>query len=151
MKLFFSVSYRPFTVVHPDLVRRAVALGADVVIGVGVNVRKDGDEGEAAVRCKKIAGLYADCPRVNVITYTGLTAVAAREAGCDAILRGVRSVKDFEYEREMADINRRINGMDTLTLFADPELACISSSMVRELEAFGFDASQYLPGRQKPC
>ena len=77
--------------------------------------------------------------------------MAAREAGCDAILRGVRSVKDFEYEREMADINRRINGMDTLTLFADPELACISSSMVRELEAFGFDASQYLPGRQKPC
>ena len=151
MKLFFSGSFRPFTVGHADLVRRAVALGADVVIGVGVNVRKDGDEGEAAVRCKKIAGLYADCPRVNVITYTGLTAVAAREAGCDAILRGVRSVKDFEYEREMADINRCINGMDTLTLFADPELACISSSMVRELEAFGFDASQYLPGRQKPC
>ena len=151
MKLFFSGSFRPFTVGHADLVRRAVALGADVVIGVGVNVRKDGDEGEATVRCKKIAGLYADCPRVNVITYTGLTAVAAREAGCDAILRGVRSVKDFEYEREMADINRRINGMDTLTLFADPELACISSSMVRELEAFGFDASQYLPGRQKPC
>ena len=151
MKLFFSGSFRPFTVGHADLVRRAVALGADVVIGVGVNVRKDGDEGEAAVRCKKIDGLYADCPRVNVITYTGLTAVAAREAGCDAILRGVRSVKDFEYEREMADINRRINGMDTLTLFADPELACISSSMVRELEAFGFDASQYLPGRQKPC
>ena len=151
MKLFFSGSFRPFTVGHADLVRRAVALGADVVIGVGVNVRKDGDEDEAAVRCKKIAGLYADCPRVNVITYTGLTAVAAREAGCDAILRGVRSVKDFEYEREMADINRRINGMDTLTLFADPELACISSSMVRELEAFGFDASQSLPGRQKPC
>ena len=149
MKLFFSGSFRPFTVGHADLVRRAVALGADVVIGVGVNVRKDGDEGEAAVRCKKIAGLYADCPRVNVITYTGLTAVAAREAGCDAILRGVRSVKDFEYEREMADINRSINGMDTVTLFADPKLACISSSMVRELEAFGFDVSQYLPDPQK--
>ncbi|MGM9853298.1 MAG: pantetheine-phosphate adenylyltransferase [Muribaculaceae bacterium] len=151
MKLFFSGSFRPFTVGHADLVRRALSLGADVVIGVGVNVRKDGDEDEAAVRCKKIAELYADCPRVSVITYTGLTAVAASEAGCDAILRGVRSVKDFEYEREMADINRRINGMDTLTLFADPGLACISSSMVRELEAFGFDAAQYLPGPQSPC
>ena len=51
----------------------------------------------------------------------------------------------------MPDRSRCISGVDTLTLFADRELACISSSMVRELEVFGFDASQYLPGRQKPC
>lgn len=150
MKLFFSGSFRPFTVGHADLVRRALALGADVVIGIGVNVRKTGGDDEAADRCKKIALLYAKCPRVDVITYTGLTAVAAREAGCDAILRGVRSVKDFEYEREMADINRSTGGMDTVTLFADPLLSCVSSSMVRELEAFGFDVSQYLPDPQKP-
>lgn len=145
MKVFFSGSFRPFTIGHADLVKRALDLGADVVIGVGINIRKDGDEADADVRCKKIAELYANCPRVSVVTYTELTAVAARKAGCEAILRGVRSVKDFEYEREMADINRRINGIDTITLFADPEKACISSSMVRELEAFGLDISQYLP------
>ena len=145
MKLFFSGSFRPFTVGHADLVRRAVALGADVVIGVGVNVRKDGDEGEATVRCKKIAGLYADCPRVNVITYTGLTAVAAREAGCDAILRGVRSVKDFEYERDIAAMNHHLGDIETILLFTEPQYAAISSSVVRELIAFGKDVSEFLP------
>lgn len=145
MKLFFSGTFNPFTTGHADLVERALALGADVVIGVGVNVRKAGDEADADARRKKIAVLYAQNARIGVITYKGLTAMAAREAGCDAILRGVRSVKDFEYEREMADINRRINGMDTVTLFADPVLACVSSSMVRELEAFGCDVSRYLP------
>ena len=143
--VFFSGSFNPFTVGHADLVRRAVERFGDVTIGIGINIRKPGDEADAGERRKKIALLYDNNPHVSVITYMGLTADAARQAGCTAIVRGIRSVKDFEYEREMADINRRINGIDTVLFFADPQLACVSSSMVRELAAFGHDVSRYLP------
>lgn len=67
------------------------------------------------------------------------------------MLRGVRSVADFEYERNLADINRRISGIETLLLFTLPEYAAISSSVVRELQAYGRDVSEFLPeGPGKP-
>ena len=61
------------------------------------------------------------------------------------MVRGVRSVKDFEYEREMADVNRKISGMETILLFSEPELSAVSSSIVRELKAHGKDISKFLP------
>ena len=60
-------------------------------------------------------------------------------------MKGVRSVKDFEYEREQADINRQLSGIDTILLYSDPRYSSISSSMVRELIHFGQDVSRYLP------
>ena len=63
-------------------------------------------------------------------------------------MKGVRSVKDFEYEREMADVNRRISGVETILLFAEPQLASISSSVVRELMHFGRDVSEFLPQKK---
>ena len=69
----------------------------------------------------------------------------AREVGADVLLRGVRNIKDFEYEREQAEINRMIGGVETLLLYADPKLTSISSSMVRELENFGRNINEFLP------
>ena len=89
--------------------------------------------------------LYANEPRVSVVAYTDLTVDLARREGATFIVKGVRSMKDFEYEREQADINRRLTGIDTLLFFADPELASISSSMVRELMHFGRDVTPFLP------
>ncbi len=143
--VFFAGSFDPFTTGHASIVERALGQFDRVIIGIGVNVNKPTGAQEAEERRRHIAELYADIPDVSVMTYSGLTAIAASEAGASALLRGVRSVKDFEYERDMADVNRRINGMETVLMFALPELACVSSSLVRELEAFGADTSGLVP------
>ena len=96
-------------------------------------------------RVDTLRQLYANEPRVSVVAYTDLTVDLARREGATFIVKGVRSMKDFEYEREQADINRRLTGIDTLLFFADPELASISSSMVRELMHFGRDVTPFLP------
>ena len=77
--------------------------------------------------------------------YNDLTIDFARREGAQYIIKGVRSVKDFEYEREQADINRRIGGIDTLLLYAAPDMASVSSSLVREMIHFGKDVSDFLP------
>jgi pantetheine-phosphate adenylyltransferase len=82
---------------------------------------------------------------VEVTSYDGLTVDAARACGAKTILRGVRSVADFEYERNLADLNRAIAGIDTAIICADPALAAISSSAVRELKYYGHDISGFIP------
>jgi len=82
---------------------------------------------------------------VSVDTYTCLTVDFARSCGAKFLLRGVRSTKDFEYERDLADINRQLSGLEMVILFSRPEYAAISSSVVRELQAYGHDVSQLLP------
>ncbi len=77
--------------------------------------------------------------------YYGLAVDFAREEGASFIVKGVRSVKDFEYEREQADINRQLSGIETILLFAEPQFSSISSSMVRELQHFGVNVSEFLP------
>ena len=93
----------------------------------------------------RIARLYAGNPKVEVKAYGDLTVDFARRERAGYIIKGVRSVKDFEYEREQADINRRLSGIETILLYADPQLESISSSMVRELRHFGQDITGFLP------
>ena len=140
----FPGSFDPFTVGHDDIVRRALPLFGKIVIGVGVNVRKSYLH-NADKRVADIAALYAGEPRVEVKAFSDLAVDFARREGARYIIKGVRSVKDFEYEREQADINRQISGIDTLLLCSDPKYASVSSSMVRELLHFGRDVSEFLP------
>ena len=81
----------------------------------------------------------------SIATHTDLTIDFAHREMADFIIKGVRSAKDFEYEREQADINKQIGNIDTLLLFAEPMLASVSSSMVRELIHFGKDIREFLP------
>jgi len=98
---------------------------------------------------KTIARLYQDEPRIVVKPYYGLAIDFARSVGAHYIVKGVRSVKDFEYERDQADINRRLSGgeIDTLLLYSEPQFSAISSSMVRELQHFGVDITPFIPSR----
>ena len=80
-----------------------------------------------------------------MVSYEGLTTDFAQSVGAKFIVRGVRNTIDFEYERNIADINRMLTGIDTILLISDPKFAAISSSMVRELAHFGKDISEYLP------
>lgn len=139
----FVGSFNPFTIGHESIVRRSLALFDKLVIGVGVNTAKEDNEGES--RVGKIARLYANESRVEVRSYTDLTVDFARREGAQFIVKGVRSVKDFEYEREQADINRRLSGLETVLLFAEPGMESVSSSLVRELQRFGRDVSEFLP------
>ena len=118
-----------------------------LVIGVvGDQVHKP-DMPSAEERVHAIADLYANEPRISVKPYYGLAVDFARAESAHFIVKGVRSVKDFEYEREQADVNRQLAGIETILLYSEPQYSSISSSMVRELQHFGIDVSAYLPKR----
>ena len=140
----FSGSFDPFTVGHASIVRRALPLFDKIIIAVGINEAKKTllpvDERVAAIR-----KVYAAEPKVEVESYSTLTIDFAKAKGAHFILRGLRSVRDFEYERDIAEMNSRISGIETVLLFTEHQYACISSSAVRELIAFGKDVSNYLP------
>lgn len=141
----FAGTFDPFTIGHDAIVRRVLPLFDRLVIGVvGDNVNKPGMS-PASQRVAAIRQLYTGLTTVDVKAYNGLTVDFARAEGAQFLVKGVRSVKDFEYEREMADINRRLANVETVLLYAEPELASISSSMVRELQHFGRDVSPFLP------
>ena len=140
----FTGSFDPYTVGHDDILRRALPLFDRIVIGIGVNERKSYMQ-NAEERLKTINAIYADEPKVEMKTYSDLTIDFARRENARFIIKGVRSVKDFEYERDQADINRQLSGIETLLLYADPRYSAVSSSMVRELIHFGQDVSHFLP------
>lgn len=142
----FAGSFDPFTIGHDDLVRRALGVVDELHILVGVNVGKRYDTAPD-VRVQQIAELYRDEPRITVTSSEGLTAHYARRVGATILIRGIRSVKDMEAEREMAETNLSHFGLDTLFFFTRPELAAISSHLVRELAHFGEDVTPYLPKR----
>jgi pantetheine-phosphate adenylyltransferase len=136
-KAIFPGSFNPFTPGHEDIVERGLAIFDEVVIAIGCNPDKPEAMQKAETNRAIIAERYGTDPRVSVIIYHGLTVDAAKENGAEFILRGVRSHSDYEYEMNMADVNRRLSGIDTVILTARPELACFSSSIFRELERYG--------------
>lgn len=144
-KALFTGTFDPFTIGHQSIVERALKLFDKLVIGVAVSEQKHTDS-DIATRTNAICRLFAEKQdRIEVVAYSDLTVDLAKRVNAQCIIRGVRSVKDFEYEREQADINHQLSGIETLMLFAEPHLASISSSLVRELKHFGKDASQFLP------
>ncbi|MDD7101587.1 MAG: pantetheine-phosphate adenylyltransferase [Bacteroidaceae bacterium] len=143
----FPGSFDPFTIGHADIVARGLKIFDRVIIAIGENCNKTPFQ-NLADRHRTVKTLYSSNPRVEVVTYHGLTADLAAKCQADAILRSVRSLKDYEYERDMADINQQLNGTETVLLFCRPELAAVSSSTVRELHSFGKDITPFLPYKQ---
>ena len=145
----FPGSFDPFTIGHADIVRRGLQLFDAIVVAVGYNAQKTTGT-PVAERVAAIARIYKDEPRVKVVSYSDLTVDLAEREDARFLLRGVRSVKDFEYERDLAAVNAAISpaatpALETVLLIADPRYAHISSSVVRELKAYGRDVTPYLP------
>ena len=140
----FPGTFDPFTLGHQSLVKRVLTCADAVVIAIGINEKKQ-TYYTLEQRVSAIRALYAEEPRVKVIIYSGLTVDVAQQEQASFILRGVRSVIDFEYEKAIADVNRQLTGIETLLLFTEPAYAHISSSVVRELLHFGKDVSAFLP------
>lgn len=140
----FPGTFDPFTRGHHSVVTRALDIFDEVVIAIGVNFKK-APMFSIEERIEMLNRLYAREPRVRVLSYSGLTVDVAHECGAQFMLRGVRSVIDFEYEKSIADVNREISGLETIMLFTEPVYAHISSSVVRELISYGHDVSPFLP------
>ena len=138
----FAGSFNPFTIGHRSIVERGLNIFDKVVIAIGFNPDKPATNLEE--RLAAIRASFAKEPRVEVCSYSGLTASFARYKGACAILRGVRSVADLEYERNLADANQQLMGVETVFLLALPQYSYISSSLVRELAAHGQDITPLL-------
>ena len=146
----FTGTFNPFTIGHADIVERALKIFDRIVIGIGYNPDKGSKQGflsaDIEERVAKIRKVYEDNPRVIVEAYSDLTVDLAERHNAVAIVKGVRSIKDYEYERDQADFNKLLsNGLDTILFYSRPELAALSSSMVRTLEMFGKDVSRFIP------
>lgn len=140
----FPGSFDPFTIGHYDIVTRGLDIFDEIIIAIGRNAHKTGHVAPEE-RLQTIKRIFAHEPRVRVHIYEGLTIDFAQQMEATCILRGVRSVQDFEYERNIAEANRQLCGIDTVLLYNRPEYAHISSSLVRELQSYGKDITPYIP------
>ena len=140
----FPGSFDPFTRGHESIVRRSLPLFDRFIIAIGVNNdKRPFMSTEQRLAC--IKETFKGDPRVEVVSYSGLTVDLAREVGANFIVRGVRLIQDFENEKHLAEINRDLTGIETILLYTLPEYSHISSSIVRELIRYGQDVSAYLP------
>ena len=146
-KAIFPGSFDPFTIGHYDIVMRGLQLFDEIVIGVGHNINKR-EAFPFEERLTAIQQAFKSEPRVQVLAYDNLTVDFAAEQQAQFILRGVRSVQDFEYERNIAEANKQLSGIETVLLYTRPEYAHISSTLLRDLHAHNKDITPYLPPKQ---
>jgi len=141
----FPGTFDPLTLGHTDIIDRALPLFDKLVIGIGRNINKKPMFSEKQ-RLKWIREIYKDNPKVEALAYDGLTVECCRKAGANFILRGIRYVNDFEYEKAIADMNRSIDHkIETIFLTCLPQYTSVASTLVRDVLRNGGDVSQFLP------
>lgn len=141
----FPGTFDPVTLGHTDIIDRALSLFDRLVIGIGTNsAKKPMFPLEQRIQwCKAI---YKDNPKIKVQSYSGLTVNFCREIEAGYILRGIRYLSDFEYEKTIADMNRHLQpDIETIFLTASPEYSTLASTLVREVLMYGGDATPFLP------
>ncbi|MBR6077639.1 MAG: pantetheine-phosphate adenylyltransferase [Paludibacteraceae bacterium] len=143
-KAIFPGSFDPFTIGHYSVVKRGLELFDHITIGVGSNCSKKSFF-TIEKRLDIIRQAFHDEPRVSVKAYDSLTIDFAKKEEADFILRGVRSANDFEYEKSIADINKRLSSIETVLLFTEPQHSAVSSTIVRDLLNYGKDVAAFLP------
>ena len=140
----FPGSFDPFTVGHENIVRRGLSLADKIYIAIGFNSNKK-DFFPIEQRVKWIEKVFEDEPKIEVVTFEGLTVDFAKQLNCTFILRGIRTSADFEYERAIAQVNKSMSGIDTVFLLTSPEHTPVNSSIVRDILKHGGDASKFIP------
>jgi pantetheine-phosphate adenylyltransferase len=137
-------SFDPVTNGHVDIVERAAELCEEVVVAVGANQAKAGlftlDE-----RMEMLRAVTRDHPNVTVDSFDGLLVDFCREHGVRAVVKGLRAVSDFDYELQMAQMNLRLAGVETLFVATNPLYSFLSSSLVKEVAAYGGDVTGLVP------
>jgi pantetheine-phosphate adenylyltransferase len=141
----FPGSFDPVTNGHLDIARRALRLFDEVVLAVAKNVAKSGTF-SLEDRIEMLSTVVSEEPALRVTAFEGLTVDYAREIGAIAIIRGVRAMSDFEYEFEMALMNKHLNAdVDTLFMMPSQQYFYVSSSRLKELTRFGREVDEFVP------
>ena len=141
----FPGTFDPVTLGHTDIINRAIPLFDKLVIGIGRNVNKVPTFSEE-LRLKWIKEIYKNEPKVDAVIYEGLTINCCKEIGANFILRGIRYVNDFEYEKAIADMNRSLDPhVETIFLTCLPQFTSVASTLVRDVLKNGGEVSQFLP------
>ncbi len=144
-KAVFPGSFDPITLGHVDIIQRGLPLFDELVVAIGVNSAKK-YHFSLEKRLEFIKSIFSSEAKLNVQTYEGLTVDYCRSIGADCILRGIRSAADFEFEKNIAQLNSKLNGgVESAFLISAPEYSHISSSIVREILKFGGDVSALVP------
>ena len=141
----FPGTFDPITLGHIDIINRALPLFDKVVIGIGRNVNKTPMFTEEQ-RLQWIKDIYINEPKIDAVVYEGLTVNCCKSVGATFILRGIRYVNDFEYEKAIADMNRSLEGhIETIFLTCLPQFTSVASTLVRDVLKNGGDVQQFLP------
>ena len=141
----FPGTFDPVTLGHIDIIDRALPLFDKLVIGIGRNVNKTPMFSEEQ-RLLWIKEIYKADTKVDAVIYDGLTVDCCKSVGANFILRGIRYVNDFEYEKAIADMNRSLEGnIETIFLTCLPQFTSVASTLVRDVLRNGGDVSQFLP------
>ena len=141
----FPGTFDPVTLGHTDIIDRALPLFDKLYIGIGRNVNKQPMFSEEQ-RVDWLRKIYEGNPKVEALVYDGLTVECCRKVGARFILRGIRYVNDFEYEKAIADMNRSIaDHIETIFLTCLPQYTSVASTLVRDVLKNGGDVSRFLP------
>ena len=141
----FPGTFDPITLGHVDIVNRSLNLFDKIVIGIGSNADKKPMFSEEQ-RLQWIKEIYKNDSRVEAAVYAGLTADFCKSIGAKYILRGIRFVSDFEYEKTIADLNRSLDAtLETIFLTCLPQYTSVASTLVRDVIRNHGDASSFLP------
>ncbi len=146
----FPGSFDPVTKAHVDILERSVNLFDKVYVGIGLNSTK-----KPLLTPEKrelmLKAVFADEPRVEVIAYEGLTVGFCKQIGADYMIRGIRTVSDFEYEKAIAQINHELEPeIESIFIVSKPGYSSISSTIVREILKYNGDVSQFIPKEALP-
>lgn len=141
----FPGTFDPITLGHTDIINRALPLFDKLYIGIGRNTSKQPMFSESQ-RLSWIENIYEGNEKLEVVVYEGLTVDCCKKIGANFILRGIRYVNDFEYEKAIADMNRSIaENIETVFLTCLPQYTSVASTLVRDVLKYGGDVSKFLP------
>jgi pantetheine-phosphate adenylyltransferase len=141
----FPGTFDPITIGHQDIINRSLPLFDKLFIGIGRNVNKE-PMFSVEQRLDWIREIYKDNPKVEAVAFDGLTIRCCQQVGATFILRGIRYVNDFEYEKAIADMNRSLDkNIETVFLTCLPQYTSVASTLVRDVIKNGGDVSQFLP------
>jgi pantetheine-phosphate adenylyltransferase len=141
----FPGSFDPVTKAHVDIVKRSVSLFDKVYIGIGVNSTKAGLL-SVEIREQMLRAVFQSDPRIHIVAYEGLTVNFCKSIGANYMIRGIRTVSDFEYEKAIAQMNHSLEPeIESIFIVSKPGYSSISSSIVREIMRYNGDVTQFIP------
>ncbi len=142
----FPGSFDPFTKGHEDIVLRGLSLFDEIIVAIGYNSTKSNRYFKIDLMVEKIGETFSKYDNIQVLTFAELTAEFAKKHDARYLLRGLRNTTDFEYENSISQVNRHLNAnLESVFLITSPQLASISSSIIREVHRYKGDVSAFLP------